>query len=201
MYDKIHYNLKKKSALVTLPGVSVGESHSDMSDSLRPHRLYSPWNPPGQNTGVGNHSLLQGAFPTQRSNRGLLHCRWILYSLSHQGSPRIQEWEAYPFSRGSSQPRNQTRVSCIAGRFFTSWATREALPWNNISVKVASTCLTCVPLLCFIIWGFNFKGRRTAFPSAKDSHVSFRRGWQFKAIYMCVYMCVCVCVYWGIAAL
>ena len=111
---------KKKSALVTFPGVSVCERHSDMSDSLQPHGLYSPWNPPGQNTGVGNHSLLQGAFPTQRSNRGLLHCRWILYSLSHQGSPRIQEWEAYPFSRGSSQPRNQTRVSCVAGRFFTS---------------------------------------------------------------------------------
>ena len=122
---------KKKSALVTLPGVSVCESHSDMSDSLRPHRLYSPWNPPGQNTGVGNHSLLQGAFPTQRSNRGLLHCRWILYSLSHQGSPRIQEWEAYPFSRGSSQPRNQTRVSCIASGFFNNWATREIPKYNN----------------------------------------------------------------------
>ena len=38
---------------------------------------------------------------------------------------RILEWVAFPFSRGSSQPRDQTRVSCIAGRFFTSWATRE----------------------------------------------------------------------------
>ena len=45
---------------------------------------------------------------------------------SHQGSPRILEWVAYPFSRGSSWPRNQTGVSCIAGEFFTSWATREA---------------------------------------------------------------------------
>ena len=39
---------------------------------------------------------------------------------------RIPEWGAIPFSRGSSQPRNWTQVSCIAGRFFTSWATREA---------------------------------------------------------------------------
>ena len=61
------------------------------SDSLWPHGLYSPWNSPGQNTGVGNCSLLQGIFPTQGLNPGLPHCRWILYQLSHQGSPRILE--------------------------------------------------------------------------------------------------------------
>ena len=75
-----------------------------VSDSLRPHRLYSPWNSPGQNTGVGSLSLLQGIFPTQGSNPGLLHYRRILYQLSHKGSPRILEWVAYPFSRGSSHP-------------------------------------------------------------------------------------------------
>ena len=53
-----------------------------MSDSLRPHGLYSPWNSPGQNTGVGSLFLLQGIFPTQGSNPGLPHCRWILYQLS-----------------------------------------------------------------------------------------------------------------------
>ena len=76
--------------------------------------------PPGKpkDTGVGNLSFLQGIFLTQESNPDLLHCRWILYLLSHQGSPRILEWVAYPFFRGSSQPRNQTGVSCIAGRFF-----------------------------------------------------------------------------------
>ena len=63
-------------------------------------------------------SLLQGIFPTQGLNWSLLHCRQILYQLSHQGSPRILESVAYPFSRGSSQPRNRTRVSCITGRFF-----------------------------------------------------------------------------------
>ena len=46
-----------------------------------------PWNSPGQNTGVGSLFLLQGIFPTQESNLGLLHCRKILYQLSHKGSP------------------------------------------------------------------------------------------------------------------
>ena len=80
---------------------------------------------PGKNTGSGLPSLLQGIFPTQGSNRGLLHCRWILYCLSHQRNPRILEWVVYPFSRGTSRSRNQTRVSCIASLFFTSSATQE----------------------------------------------------------------------------
>ena len=106
---------------------SESESHSVVSDSLWLHGLYSPWNSPGQNTGVGSLTLLQGIliFPTQGSNPGLPHCEWILYQLSHKGSPRILEWVAYPFSSGSSQPRNRTRVSCIAGRFFTNWAMRK----------------------------------------------------------------------------
>ena len=83
------------------------------------------WNSPGQNTGVGSLSLLQGVFPTQGSNPGLPHCRWILYQLSHKASPRILEWVPYPFSKGFSQPRNWTGTFCIAGRFFTNWATRE----------------------------------------------------------------------------
>ena len=48
------------------------------------------------------------------------------------GMPWILEWVAYPFPRASPQPRNQTRVYCLAGRFFTSWATREASPSTNI---------------------------------------------------------------------
>ena len=71
----------------------TNESHSVMSDSLGPHELYSPgillarileW----YSLTTGNHSLLQGIFPTQRSNPALLHCRWIFYQLSHQGSPQ-----------------------------------------------------------------------------------------------------------------
>ena len=65
-------------------------SHSVVSHSLRPSRLYPyrflcPQNPPGKNTGVGRHSLFQEIFPTQGLNLGLLHCRWIPYHLNHQG--------------------------------------------------------------------------------------------------------------------
>ena len=102
------------------------ESRSVVSNSLWPHGLYSPWNSPGQNTGVGSLSLLQGIFKAQESSPGLLHRRQILYHLSHQGSPRILEWVAFPFSRGSSEPRSWTRISCIAGGSFTSWTMREA---------------------------------------------------------------------------
>ena len=70
------------------PKKSESESRSVVSDSLRPHGLYSPWNSPGRNTGVGSLSLLQGIFPTQGSNPGLPHHRQILYQLSHKGSPK-----------------------------------------------------------------------------------------------------------------
>ena len=68
------------------------ESHLVVPDSLQAHGLCSPCNSPGQNTGVGSLSLLQGIFPTQGSNPGLPHCRQILYQLSYQGAPRILEW-------------------------------------------------------------------------------------------------------------
>ena len=117
-----------------------------MSDSLRPHGLYSSWNSPDQNTGVGSLSLLQGIFPTQGLNPGLLHCRRILYQLSHKGSPKILEWVAYPFSRGSSWPRGQTGVCCIAGRFFTNWAMREAMGAKGVKFNVVVQLLSCVTL-------------------------------------------------------
>ena len=88
---------------------------------------------PGKNTGVGCHALFQGIFPTPVLNPGLMHCRWVLYHLSHQGSPRILEWVAYPFCRGSSQPRDWTWVSNIAGKFFTSWVNREARHGSDLT--------------------------------------------------------------------
>ena len=84
------------------------ESRSVLSHSLRPHGLYSPWNSPGQNTGVDSLSIIQGFFPNQGSNPGLPHCGRILYQLSHKGSPRILEWVAYPFARASSLHGNLT---------------------------------------------------------------------------------------------
>ena len=58
----------------------------------QPHGLYSTrllcaWNSVGKNTGMGSYSFLQGIFPTQGSNSGLLHCKQVLYHLSQQGSP------------------------------------------------------------------------------------------------------------------
>ena len=76
-----------------MPSKVESESHSVTSDCLRPQGLYSlPGSSvqrysPGLNTGVGSRSLLQGIFPIQGSNSGLLLCTWILYHLSHQGSP------------------------------------------------------------------------------------------------------------------
>ena len=73
------------------PGkLKVYESGSDSTQlclTLDDPMDYTPWNSPGQNSGVGSLSLLQGVFPTQGSNPGLPHRRRILYQLSHKGSP------------------------------------------------------------------------------------------------------------------
>ena len=93
-----------------------------------------------KNTGVGSLSLLQRIFPTQESNLDLPHCRQILYQLSHKGSTRILEWVVYPFSSGSSRPRNWTWLSCVAGGFFTDWATDSLLtelPGKPICVLIS----------------------------------------------------------------
>ena len=118
---------KAEEPEIKLPTSSENESQccSVVSNSLQHHGLYSPWNYPGQNTGLGSLFLLQGIFPTQGWNPGLPHCWRILYQLSHKESPWILAWVAYPFSRGSFWPRNLTGVSCIAGRFFTNWAISE----------------------------------------------------------------------------
>ena len=67
---------------------------AQLCPTLRPHglqltRLLCPWDFPGKDTGVGCHLLLQGIFPTQLSNQGLLHCRQILYQLSYKGNPPL----------------------------------------------------------------------------------------------------------------
>ena len=127
---------------------------------------------PGKNIGVGCHALLQGFFPTQGLNPGLPHRRQILYYLSHQGSPRMLEWVACPFSRGSSWPRNRTGVSCTAGRPFTSWSLEVSMmtwkysiwgfqTWCHQSFFLCgSLCLISVPSVflrpCFFSFVKNF---------------------------------------------
>ena len=98
---------------------------------------------PGKYTGVGCHAFLQGIFPNQGSNPGLLHCRWILYQLSHQGIPAILEWIAYPFSRGSSWPRNWTGVSCIADRLFTSGLWLSSVQFSRVRLFATSWITAC----------------------------------------------------------
>ena len=90
------------------------------SPSLQAFSLPSEQPGKPKNTEVGNLYFLQWIFLAQGLNPSLLHCRHILYQLSQQESPRILKWVIYPFSSRSSQPRNQTRVSCIACGFFTS---------------------------------------------------------------------------------
>ena len=70
------------------------ESCSVISNSLRPHELYSPWNSPHQNTGVGSLSLPQGIFPTRESNPGLPHCRWFFTSWATREAQ--EHWSGYP---------------------------------------------------------------------------------------------------------
>ena len=93
------------------------ESRPVLSESLQPHGLYSPWNSPGQNTGVGSISLLQGIFPTLWLNPDLPYCRQILYHLSHKGSPKNWKWKlCLEMLRGLKQnlcvpgPRNPTET-------------------------------------------------------------------------------------------
>ena len=103
------------------------ESCSVVSDSLPSQGLYSPWNSPGYNTGVGSLYLSRGLSQPSDWTQISHIAGEFFYQLSHKGSPRILEWVAYPFSSGSSWPKNRTGISCIAGGFFTNWAMREAL--------------------------------------------------------------------------
>ena len=163
-----------------------------MSNSLWPHGLYSPWNSPGQNTGVGSLSLLQGIFPTQESNPGLLHCRWVLHQLSHQGRPRILEWVTYPFSRGSSWARNRTRVSCITGRFFTNWAIREAHIVTRVALQGAFfAVLWLIPWLLMQgvpVWPLVRKLRSHMPENIKQKHKDFKNGPHKIYIYIYIYI-------------
>ena len=84
-----------------------------MSDSLRPPGPYSPWNSPGQNIGVVSCFLLQQIFPTQGLNPGLLHCRQILYLLSHKGSPGVLEWVAIPSPADLPDPEIEPRSPAL----------------------------------------------------------------------------------------
>ena len=145
---------------------SESRSSSVLSDSLRPHGLYSPWNSPGQNTGVGSLSLLQGIILTQGSNPGLPHCRQILYQLlllSHfscvwlcvtpPGSPvpgilqaRTLEWVAISFSNAWKWKWSRSVVS-DPQRPHGLQPSRLLHPWDfpGKSTGVGCHCLLHLP--------------------------------------------------------
>ena len=92
VYEYVIYILQNIHQAVKINVYSESVSRSVVSDSLQSHGLYSARflcsrDSPGKNTGMRCHSLLQGIFLTQGLNLGILHCRQILYCLSHQGSP------------------------------------------------------------------------------------------------------------------
>ena len=146
------------------------ENCSVVSDSLWPHGLYNPWNSPGQNTGVGSHSLLQGIVPTQGSNPGLLHCRKILYYLGHKESQQkhgrssqmvVQSWgkvlvppqrvyitlslsseELYPWSR------RRMVASGLSARFLEHCPVTSTA--NDQKKVIHSVALT--PNFSFLFW-------------------------------------------------
>ena len=96
-----HFQIKEITIEIKYKKVKITHSCPTVCD---PMDYYNPWNSPGYNTGVGSLSLLQGIFPIQGSKAGLQHCRRILYQLSHKGSPRILEWEAYPIPSPGDLP-------------------------------------------------------------------------------------------------
>ena len=96
----------------------------------------APWNSPEKNTGVGCHSCLQGIFPTQGSNSDFLHCRQILYLLSHQGSP-IKQIGLYSEFLCRFFPIHLSPV-----RFNNSSMTGKILLWVDYN-----QWLTCLPVL------------------------------------------------------
>ena len=114
------------------------EIHSVVSVSLQHHGLYSPWDSPGQNTGVGSLSLLQGIFPTQGSNSGLLHCRQILYRLNQKGSPLCQ------VGRGQSPEDtrgNKRHWASLVARWLSICCQRRGHscgPWSGKTHKIQS---------------------------------------------------------------
>ena len=101
---------------------SKSESHSGF---LWPHGLHSPWNSPGQNTGVGSLSLLQGVFLTQGSNPGPPHCRLIIYPAEPQGKPKNARVGSLSLLQQIFSTWELNWSLLKKGRFFTNWAIRE----------------------------------------------------------------------------
>ena len=111
------------------------ESYNALSEYI------CPWNSPGQNTWVGSLSLLQRIFPTQESNRGLLHCRWILYQLSYQEAQQHEvtiynSWFLAPPAEGVKKPWYPTVLSTLSAYIVLS----RCLPCPRHRVLCSCLC-------------------------------------------------------------
>ena len=106
-----------------------------MSNCLWPHELYTPWTSPGQNTGVGSHSLLQGIFPTQGLNPGLPQFRQIFYQLSHQESPGFWPSSPTPVLLPGKSHGWRSLVGC------SPWSCEESDTTERLDFHFSLSCL------------------------------------------------------------
>ena len=146
---------------------------------------YTVWNSPGHNTGVGSHSLLQGIFPTEGSNPGLPHCRWILYQLSHKGSPYNLKF--IPFGHPSPiffhSPSLTTPSLNLQAQF---WRVRRVFVLNRhiseIRWYLSLILLSIMPSRLMILW-------RTGFPFFffLSWMTGFFLSWWFQCVYMYIF--------------
>ena len=92
---------------------------------------------PGAQSGLNKRKLVFHSVKVKVTQLCPTLCNPIVYTVHEFLQARILEWVAFPFSRGSPQPRDRTQISCIAGRFLTSWGTREALVFQGEVLKKA----------------------------------------------------------------
>ena len=151
------------------------------SVSLWPHGLHSPWNSPGQNTGVGSLSLLQGIFPIQGSNPGLPHYRRILYQLGYD--MQIHTYTNTHIHKSIHIPRAsfvaqlvKNSMDCIVHGFSESDMTEQ--------LSLVYTCICMYICVCICICVFIF-------------HVCMYVSVSCICLYLCmyVYMYLCLFVY------
>ena len=148
--------IKHKNVCLSLFSLSV------VSDSLQ----LCPWDFSGKNTGVGCHSFLQGLFPTQSLNPSvlcLLHCRWILYQLSHQGSLINTKpfsffvcvhWHVYVWILACSSCCNRNTINCLTYKQQTfislssgDWEVQgHSTSRSGVWWRQASSCMTLYSL-------------------------------------------------------
>ena len=149
----IHFWVSDKSPLSIQEEGSV--SRSVMSDSLRPHglqptRLLCPWDFLGKDTGVGCHFILQGIFPTQGWNPGLLHCRQILYRLRYKGSPSILEGAPLSATAPLRKAFNKTNRRELTVLLILGWMTlpHALLSFTSFCESCGEHCWLCSPKPC-----------------------------------------------------